>query len=230
MKNYNNIMLCQPDENKGCSACCGLLNFKNISKNYLTDYLNRYELRNIISVEELQNSKDVINNNLVRDFTSYICPYQGFLKSGKPGCKIHPLSTYDGSDQRNLSLFGKKICDNFLCPAHEILTLSEKKILIENCDDWYIYTFAIIDPETTSWLIRLLIDDYLLQPNTEKFKKIFSKILYLITDYLLKMKISVFYYSISEYNLHKNNFSAGSMSENTEQYRKIILESLDRYV
>jgi hypothetical protein len=39
----------------------------------------------------------------VRDITSHVCPYQGFLKNGKPGCLIHPL--FINKDERNRSLF-----------------------------------------------------------------------------------------------------------------------------
>ncbi len=226
MKINKSIILCQPDHNKGCSACCGLLNFKDLSKGFLTDFLDNYESREVISIEELQDSTDIIDSKTTRDITSYVCPHQGFLKFNKPGCKIHPLSTFDGSDLRDLSLYGKKICDNFLCPAHKILTLNEKKILIENCDDWYLYTIAIIDPNTTKWLINILLEEYGLFPATDVFKLAFSKSLEAIAKNLNDLKIPIFYYSISEYHLHENDFSAGSMSEKTEYIRNDVMKSL----
>ncbi|MBN1533724.1 MAG: hypothetical protein JXA20_13730 [Spirochaetes bacterium] len=149
---YGGIVLCQPDSRKGCAACCGLFNLLDISRENLEAFLRGGAAR--AAGEEGPADEACRSPFPVRDATSYICPYQGFLEPGRPGCLLHPA--YAGRDTRDRSLYGAGICDGFLCPAHSILTEDEKRALIDSVDDWYLYSVAIIDPDTFLCMLRAL--------------------------------------------------------------------------
>jgi len=216
------IILCQPDGKKGCSACCGLLNFKDISKKSLTGFLEEGKERAADAGRETENDLSYRYNDTLRDNTSHICPYQGFLEPNRPGCLIHPA--FNESDERDLSLFGKKICDGFLCPAHELLTEKEKKIIISNIDDWYLYTIAVIDPLSTQWIINEIQQSHQKNNSEEKFKFILNKALGVHSESLSEHTGSVFFYSLSEYNIARKQFSLVEKSnqQNRNAVRKII--------
>jgi hypothetical protein len=148
---YGGIVLCQPDSRKGCAACCGLFNLKDISRENLETFLRDGARR---AARDTGSGRGVLTScgGPVRDATSYVCPCQGFLAVGRPGCLIHPA--YAGTDLRDRSLYGKEICDGFLCPAHFILTEDEKRALVELVDDWYLYSVAVIDPDSFTFLLR----------------------------------------------------------------------------
>ena len=81
----NKISLCQPDGKKGCSACCGLFNFKNTKKSYLTKFFNSYEKRKDICGKKEAFWAEIYGT---RSDELHICPYQGFIGKGNPGCMI----------------------------------------------------------------------------------------------------------------------------------------------
>jgi hypothetical protein len=98
--------------------------------------------------------RDLYRPDRVRDGATHVCPFQGFVAPGRPGCLLHP-SLY-GEDQRTRSLYGSKICEDYFCPAHRLLTEEEKTFLIEGINHWYPYTIAVIDPWFFSKWYRLL--------------------------------------------------------------------------
>ena len=153
-RNENEIILCQPDSRKGCSLCCGLFNFRDISKESLLLFLGKGVQREL----SYKSYEDYIEPAEVRDKGSHVCPFQGFLSPGKPGCLLHPL--YCGEERRGRSLFSEKICGNFLCPAHYILTDAEKKGLVKYVNDWYLYSVAIADPLFFSEVYKKSVAQY----------------------------------------------------------------------
>ena len=194
------ILLCQPDSLKGCCLCCGLFNFQDISIKYLSEFLNAGKNRET-SYKIYSEYKD---ENSVRETSSYICPYHGFLNEGKPGCLIHPLVTgYEGRDR---SFFTSKICNRFTCPAHALLTYEEKDFLIKNVDDWYIYSIAIADPESYSFIYNYIKERFSESLDDNMTKEILGKALYAHGENLSKYKGAIFSYSVSEYNINKKNF------------------------
>lgn len=88
--------------------------------------------------------RDLYRPDKVRDAGTHVCPFQGFVAPGRPGCLLHP--SLKGEEGRMRSLYGTKICEEYFCPAHRLLTGEEKSFLIEEISHWYPYTIAIIDP------------------------------------------------------------------------------------
>jgi len=228
--NNNNIILCQPDSKKSCSICCGLFNFLDISRENLSNILSNAEKRvNTFKDDHIKWIKtfDLMG---IRDVTSYICPFQGFIDSSKPGCFLH--AALNENDLRDLSIFGKKICSHFLCPSHIIFNNRIKQILIDFIDDWYYYSIAIIDPESFTWLVDCLINDFHVQfdknsSNHVIIRDIFYRSLEIHSKYLNHMDIPIFQYSISEYNLNKHKFYLKSNSYKTNKHRIQIKKNIE---
>jgi hypothetical protein len=225
MNYYETIILCQPNSQKSCSACCGLFNFRDISRENLSRFLRRGAARSS-SFAEAGNIADQGDGLEVRDATSYICPHQGLIFNKRPGCLLHPQ--YRTSTMRNKSFFGETICDGFLCPAHAIFTTEQKKIIIDLADDWYTYTIAIIDPESTVWLLDLLHGRYPIAFQREEvLKKIFNEALMIHSRHMADYSGPLFYYSESEYNGGKKNYSLVSESARTENEKQEIIKAIE---
>jgi hypothetical protein len=206
------IILCQPDNLKGCSLCCGLFNFRDFSPDCLTEFLNKGRERE----SEHKVFEEYNSPHKLRSRFSHICPYQGFLSENKPGCLVHPL--YAGTDGRDRSLFAHKICENFFCPAHSVLTAEEKIFLIENITNWYLYSVAIADPESYSFIYNFVKTDYYEDCANEFFISLVREGLRFHSMNLSLYEGEIFYYSIPEYDLNKKNYSL--------RYRKDFMESV----
>lgn len=188
------IILCQPDSSKGCSVCCGLFNFRDISREALDLFLQK----GVERVTELSGYEDFDKNFDVRDKGTHVCPFQGFLSDGKPGCLLHPL--YCGEEKRGISLFSEKICSKFLCPAHYILSSDEKRALIRFVNDWYLYSVAIFDPLFFSYAYKKSVAEFNIDSEEEKISAF-------INEQLMKHAVKaadtekvLFSYSVSEYS------------------------------
>lgn len=225
MNYYETIILCQPNSQKSCSACCGLFNSMDISRENLLRFLRRGAARSS-SFATAGNIEDQGDGLEVRDLTSYICPHQGLIFNKRPGCLLHPQ--YRTSTMRNKSFFGETICDGFLCPAHTILSIEQKKIIIDLANGWYIYTIAIIDPESTVWLLDLLHEHYPIAFQREEvLKKIFNEALMIHSRHMADFSGPLFCYSESEYNESKKHFSLASGSDHTENEKREIIKQIE---
>lgn len=213
------IILCQPDNTKGCSLCCGLFNFHDISPESLHDFLEHGSGREQV----LPTYNDYREPARVRDLCSHICPYQGFLSKAKPGCLIHPLSS--GVDGRWRSLFASKICGEFFCPAHTILTDEEKKFLVENVSDWYSYSAAIADPESFSFIFSYAKNNFCGINDPSLMGKLVSEGLLAHAENLASYDGAIFCYSIPEYGVSKKNFSVRYINESREKVVSRITEA-----
>ena len=213
------IILCQPDNVKGCSLCCGLFNFSDISPDSLSCFLSEGESR-----ERTFSSYGIFKTPAaVRDRFSHICPFQGFLKKNKPGCLIHPL--YSGVEGRDRSLFASKICDNFFCPAHTILSEEEKKFLIENVTDWYLYSAALADPESYSFIYNFVKDNFDVTGDQNSAGLLVKKGLAVHGENLAAYNGIIFFYSIPEYNINKKNFCIRYINETRDLVVSRIIKS-----
>ncbi|MCU0847760.1 MAG: hypothetical protein MUD12_07715 [Spirochaetes bacterium] len=199
MKTGPGTILCQPDPGKGCSACCGLFNLKDISRENLVKFLSgdRQGLFDVDGPIDWAPGKE-----MVRDITSHVCPHQGFTGIARPGCRSHPLSC--GADLRDSSLFGKKICDSFFCPAHYILGDAEKKILISSLDDWYAYSIAVIDPNSFKWLLMTAAEH---GKRGKALSGFLEGALLVHSRFLNSSGLPVFFYAVSEYTLGYKSLS-----------------------
>lgn len=205
--------------------CCGLFNFKDISRESLARYLYR-PLPSLDQKEVDQYGIAYLNRDDIRDVTSHICPYQGFLSEGKPGCRIHPAVS--GTDMRDLSLFGKTICDRFLCPAHRLLNNREKMFLKKNIRDWYCYSIAIIDPGTFSWVLHEIEKRYDVDAmDNDTITRVLEESLLIHAKYLNAAEHSLFYYSVPEYMAHRETCRVCSETTNAQKEREEIVRVID---
>jgi len=224
-------ILCQPDGKMGCAACCGLFNTRDASKLNLEKYLNSYRVRKS-SVPEGTGLPEMPGNGIMkRDPKAYICPYIGFTGENCPGCMIHPIVM--GYDHRDLSLFGSLICDSYLCPAHEILTEDQKRALIDAVDDWYLYSIAIIDPESFIWMLECILERVPESAKTDKdrmavFRELLPVLLSKHGEYLFSLKGPVFHYSLSEYNHAKREFSLMEKSQLADYEKRILIGFINK--
>ena len=208
----DNIILCQPHNITGCSVCCGLLNFRDISYDFLCSFLKNGENR-----EKFFKVHDEFAVPWrLRSRYSHICPFQGFLSDGRPGCLVHPL--FAGTDGRDRSLFAHKICENFFCPAHSILSTEEKIFLTENIKHWYLYSVAVTDPESFSFIYNFVKKNYEESCDSESFILLVTEGLSAHSAGLNLYDGEIFFYSIPEYNLNKKNFCI--------MYRKDLMEQV----
>ncbi len=188
--------LCMPDKRKSCAACCGLMNHSDISRENLKKFLDSGPFRTANYWRyQIEGSYPEQTTSCRDDFT-HICPFQGFIDDGLPGCLVHPQVV--GEDQRDMGLFGAIVCGRYLCPAYEILRHETKAILIENLDDWYLYTIAIIDPIATERMIDRLHKEGL-HNGDEPFKQTLDSALAIHAKKLGKRNGNVFCYSREEY-------------------------------
>lgn len=214
MAEADDIILCQPDSGKGCSVCCGLFNIRDTSGKNLEKFLEDGDRR-----EKLYRVyEEFTEPEPVRDRFSHICPYQGFLSAGKPGCLIHPLSS--GIEGRDRSLFASSVCGKFLCPAHELLSSQEKSALIKYVDDWYLYSTAIADPESFSF-----IHEYWKSICGEsRLSTVLNAGLKAHAGNLMIYEGVIFFYSIPEYMMNRENFSLRFR----EDFRRAAVEAMDK--
>lgn len=195
--------LCQPDGLKSCSVCCGLFNLRDISKSTLESFLSG------------DYSSALLTH--VRDITSHICIYQSFISPNLPGCSLHPKVR--GTDHRNASLYGAKICEEYLCPAHSILNVEQKQLLVSSVSDWYLYSIAILDPEGFLCIIDIINSLHFLNTGDD-IKTLINEALFFHAGILSRSDKSLFYYSPAEYNQHKGEFSLHYNSEEKAYLRE----------
>ena len=190
------LNLCMPDTTKSCAACCGLMNHADISRSNLTKYLNDGAFRTAHYWRYQIEGSYPEQTTLCRDYSTHICPFQGFTAEGLPGCLVHPRVV--GEDRRDRGLFGAAGCSRYFCPAFTLLSDETKTILIEALDDWYLYTMAIIDPLATE---RILSQLYVkgLHRGDGLFKKALDNALTIQGEILAAREGNVFCYSREEY-------------------------------
>ncbi|NLV68628.1 MAG: hypothetical protein GXY14_13245 [Spirochaetes bacterium] len=224
MNRPGDVTLCQPDNDRGCSVCCGLFNFMDCTRENLSAFLQGGSSR----AGDYAVYEDFRLDAAVRDPFTHICPYQGFISAGKPGCHIHPLSS--GSEGRERSLFSSKICSGFLCPAHKILTPGEKETLVEHVKDWYLYSVAICDPESFSFLQSHITDTYRIKPHDPETGILLNTGLAAHAGLLAQSSGVIFYYSQPEYNLHKGEFCVRYNMKNREPVVEGIRKRADHLI
>jgi hypothetical protein len=165
MSDSNSIILCQPDEEKSCGACCGLYNYVDSSRSSLTQRLRsrtkRFQklVKNPSDVE-IYAKETLADEDFVKRYeVIYCCEYLGFLdnEEKKVGCLLHPEQN-SGLDLRTSSFYGQELCAGHFCPSHHFIPQSQSKILIKIIDDWYLYGLVLTDIDLITTYFRLLAD------------------------------------------------------------------------
>jgi len=172
----NFIHLCQPDQSKSCGACCGLYNYAVSSKASLAERLrNRTALfqKMVSAPEDLPAFSEAVSSGedgTKRYEVIYCCEYTGFLdaQERRVGCLLHPLRN-GGLDMREVSFYGKDLCDGHFCPSYHHISRKEKTALIEIIDDWYLWGLCITDIDLVVIWFRLVSEALGEMPPPERF-------------------------------------------------------------
>ena len=172
------LHLCQPGNGKSCGACCGIYNYADSSRDALADRLRKrtslfrrsvrgpgdlsHFSRAVLAAEDQSRRFDVI----------YCCEYTGFLDDNETlvGCLLHPGQN-GGIDLRGVSFYGLELCSGHLCPSYHFLSRTEKRILVELLDDWYLYGLCVTDIELVKEYFRHISDCLGEMPAPEKFQE-----------------------------------------------------------
>ncbi len=169
------IHLCQPDARKSCGACCGLYNYADSSESSLVERLRkRTELfRNTVkSRDDLKAFSDMvrgIEDNAKLYEVIYCCEYLGFIEAErKVGCLLHPMQN-GGADLRDVSFYGRELCDGHFCPSYHYISPGEKKALLNILDDWYLFGLCVTDIDLVKEYFRLISEEVGEMPHPDKF-------------------------------------------------------------
>jgi hypothetical protein len=102
----------------------------------------------------------------------YCCEYLGFIDRdrNKVGCLLHPMQNA-GVDLRDISFYGRELCDGHFCPSYHYISSEEKRALIHIIDDWYLYGLCVTDIDLVKEYFRLISDSVHEMPSAKRFKK-----------------------------------------------------------
>ena len=73
-------------------------------------------------------------------------------------------------DRREVSFYGRELCDGHLCPSHHFLSRAEKLTLIDLLDDWYLYGLCVTDIDLVKEYFRHIGDRLGEAPAPEMFR------------------------------------------------------------
>lgn len=234
MNSDNKISLCQPGNGKGCCVCCGLFNLKNISYKELSYFLNDAtdELSSCKGKNKnTRNFKNLQTRYAFRDATTYVCPYMGYVDGTTPGCLMHP-SVNKGVDNRDCSLFGKEICNDYFCPAYRLLDERLQKILIAYTYDWYTYSIGIIDPVSFIWIVQMIeeVSGKLIAPENNNrdtnVAQLVNSSLLVLAQFFNQLPVTVFYYSEPEYYMYMRSLSL----DTTTSYNAVVKDAIAKII
>jgi hypothetical protein len=177
MPNEPTLHLCQPDACKSCGACCGLYNYVDSSRDSLVRRLRRRTRRfrqEVRSRDDLAVFSQVVRaeEDQARRFEAiYCCEYAGFLdeQERRVGCLLHPAQN-GGADLRDVSFYGRELCDGHFCPSHHFLNRTEQAVLIDLLDDWYLYGLCLTDIDLIKDFFRHVGDRLGRAPSREGFQ------------------------------------------------------------
>ncbi|MDD5713265.1 MAG: hypothetical protein PHY31_10990 [Smithellaceae bacterium] len=172
------IHLCQPAGGKSCGACCGLYNYADSSRDSLAARIRARTRRFHAAVKGTNDLPSFAaitrecEDQTKRYEVIYCCEYLGFLDQGESrvGCLLHPLQN-DGLDMRDVSFYGRELCDGHFCPSYHYLTKEEKLSLIYIIDDWYLYGLCVTDIDLVKEWFRLIASMIYEVPPPERFRR-----------------------------------------------------------
>lgn len=172
------VHLCQPDAGKACGACCGLYNYADSTRPSLTARLRaRTGLfrATVCGAGDLAAFSARIRERedpAKRYEVIYCCEYLGFLdaEEQRVGCLLHPLQN-GGNDLRDVSFYGRELCDGHFCPSYHYISREEKLALLHILDDWYLYGLCVTDIDLVKEYFRLLGNAVFETPAPARFRK-----------------------------------------------------------
>ena len=172
------IHLCQPGPDKSCGACCGLYNYAVSTRDALAA---RLRARTALFRALVSGSQDLeAFSAMIKERESqetlyeviYCCEYLGFLdeEERRVGCLLHPLQNR-GLDLRDVSFYGRELCDGHFCPSYHYLSREEKQALINCIDDWYLFGLCVTDIDLVKEYFRFVSTALCETPRPERFKE-----------------------------------------------------------
>ena len=172
------VHLCQPGAGKSCGACCGLYNYADSTRASLTA---RLRARTGLFHETVRGSEDLAafsaktrerEDPAKRYEVIYCCEYLGFLdaEEKRVGCLLHPLQN-GGNDLRDVSFYGRELCDGHFCPSYHYISREEKLALLRILDDWYLYGLCVTDIDLVKEYFRLVGNAVFETPRPERFRE-----------------------------------------------------------
>ncbi|QDG49842.1 hypothetical protein FIV42_03530 [Persicimonas caeni] len=174
-------ILCHPDSEKSCGACCGMYNRRDNSHAATLERLSRrtraffdearvddeQSLRAFRAKWEETRAEEKLLSGLPN------CPFLGLLglqerpddppESFKVGCLVHPLQN-DGLDGRDCGVYDRETCDDYLCATHNLLGAREKLLVLQAVSDSYLYGLVITDVRFVWELFALAADENGMDP------------------------------------------------------------------
>jgi hypothetical protein len=243
MKGTEFIHLCQPDSCKSCGACCGLYNYADSRRESLLLRLrNRTELfsNTVRGKGDLTAFSEMIKKTESQDKlyeVIYCCEYLGFLDGDEKrvGCLLHPL-TNDGVDLRDVSFYGRELCDGHFCPSYHHISREEKRSLINIIDDWYLYGLCITDIDIVKEYFRFISDGICEVPDSErlrvgKLKEIALEFFSLKISWPFRSpesnRFGKYYFDGSQYMISHIDYD--SLGAERSRYDKIFLSLSSRF-
>ena len=172
------IHLCQPDPGKSCGACCGLYNYADSTPlSLITRLRSRTERfrRTVHGLDDLSAfsaQTRQLEDQAKRYEVIYCCEYIGFLDADEKrvGCLLHPLQ-HGGKDLREVSFYGRELCEGHFCPSYHYISREEKLSLLHILDDWYLYGLCLTDIDLVKEYFRLISNGACETPAPERFEK-----------------------------------------------------------
>ncbi len=171
------VHLCQPDTSKSCGACCGLYNYADSGREDLVKRLRNRSLlfrRIVRGPEDLSLFSETVKtmeDDRKRYEVIHCCEYVGFLDAGEKtvGCLLHPMQNA-GQDMRDISFYGRELCDGHFCPSYSYIAKDEKLAILEILDDWYLYGVCITDIDLVKEFFRLVSEALGEMPAPSRFR------------------------------------------------------------
>ncbi|MEN6464158.1 MAG: hypothetical protein ABFD62_03165 [Syntrophaceae bacterium] len=171
------IHLCQPDDRKSCGACCGLYNYADSSKKSLLERLRKRTglfRKTVKGRADLPAFSEMVRNaedNAKLYEVIYCCEFLGFIEGErKVGCLLHPMQN-GGADLRDVSFYGRELCDGHFCPSYHYISPAEKKALLNIIDDWYLFGLCVTDIDLVKEYFRLISEALGEMPHPDSFLK-----------------------------------------------------------
>lgn len=170
------VHLCQPGGEKSCGACCGLYNYADSREASLKSRLQR---RTRLFRETVRGRGDLpAYADRIRETEDpgkrytviYCCEYLGFIdpEEQKVGCLLHPFQN-GGEDLRDVSFYGKELCDGHFCPSYHYLSREESLALVHIIKEWYLYGLCVTDIDLVKGWFRLIADTVHEMPGSHRF-------------------------------------------------------------
>jgi hypothetical protein len=188
----------------------------------------------------------------------YCCEYLGFLDDNekKVGCLLHPIQN-GGEDLRDVSFYGKELCDGHFCPSYYYISRHEKLALLNIIDDWYLYGLCVTDIDLVKEYFRFISDGVGEMPSPDKFhngqlKQIAHRFFSLKLSWLFRSpetnRFGKYYFDGSQYMIHHIDYdslgcersrfdkiflsltSQFTNQEELKQGEKIIQENIDEFI